>query len=342
MASNATPTSTTAATVATASCADQTLSEPSALQARPVLRSTTAEAGTIPSTSKPGYGPSWMTAPQFIIRLFTKFPLATFEANALPCNTVDVSDDVATLFVFAEDRDRLSYNPTCLKWQAYLRFAHLNYTSVPSTNHASPTGSLPFLLPAASRVALPCTDPRSFALPTPHAVPVASSRSTMYMALLDTSLRPAWLHALYIAPENTALLTRLYITPTSASRVVQAASLRTLRRAAETEVHMSVRAAAGHSAVLRPDTLYADARVALAALEAELARSESGWFLSAVEPTVFDAAVFSYVHLLLDESLVWGDDTLPCAVASFMGLVAHRDRVLNEYWPGEERRALKN
>ncbi|KAL5606111.1 uncharacterized protein BROUX77_003304 [Berkeleyomyces rouxiae] len=322
-------------------------SHPSASAETPPASTSKPAPASASASASASTASSWITAPQFIVRLFTRFPLATFEPNALPCNTPAVSDTHASLFVFAEAPNRLSYNPTCLKWQAYLRFARFDYVSLPSTNHASPSGSLPFLLPADTRVAVPCTDPATLPLPMPSAPPPPPPRSTTYAALLDASLRPAWLHALYLAPANTPLLRQLYIAPVSASSGVQTASLRGLRRAAASAVAAaaatgpSALSSAGAAAALQADALYADARAALAALEAELARSTSGWFFDALRPTAFDAAVFAYVHLLLDESLVWGDDTLPCAVASFMRLVAHRDRVLDEYWPGEERRALQ-
>jgi len=35
-------------------------------------------------------------------------------------------------------------------WQAYLTFTGLKFTTIPSNNHASPTGALPFLIPPTS------------------------------------------------------------------------------------------------------------------------------------------------------------------------------------------------
>lgn len=185
---------------------------------------------------------------------------------------------------------------------------------------------------------MPATSLASFAAraaPTPTPTPVRASPSPTYPALLDAAVRPAWLYALYLCAANTPLLRRLYIAPTSRSPAVQSASLAALRRAADAEVRALTRAD-----VAVPEALFGEARAALAALDARVAQSPSGWFLGEECPSELDAAVFAYVHLLLDESLVWGDDTLPCAVASFMGLVQHHDRILKRFWDKEEWRVL--
>jgi metaxin len=40
----------------------------------------------------------------------------------------------------------MSFNPACLKWQAYLRFCGIAFVVRKGCNHASPSGSLPFLM----------------------------------------------------------------------------------------------------------------------------------------------------------------------------------------------------
>ena len=48
---------------------------------------------------------------------------------------------------------------------------------------------------------------------------------------------------------------------------------------------------------------------------------------------MFDAAVFAYTNVLLDERLAWGDARLTEVVRAFEALVAHRERILGRYWP---------
>ncbi|KAH7025868.1 uncharacterized protein B0I36DRAFT_365519 [Microdochium trichocladiopsis] len=105
---------------------------------------------TRPSTSESG----WFSIPAPLARLFKKFPLLTYPPNELPARSPQ-QRDVATLYVFISDADALkglpSYNPTCLKWQTFLRLAGIKDLQLaPSNNHASPNGALPFLIPAIS------------------------------------------------------------------------------------------------------------------------------------------------------------------------------------------------
>lgn len=114
------------------------------------------------------------------------------------------------------------------------------------------------------------------------------------------------------------------------------------------------------TATIDPDRIYADARRALAALETLLypgAEGEAdaqqpgggGWFFGAPGPTLFDAAVFSYVYLILHGARAssdgdggggqqqhageaWGDDTLRRIVLECPRLVAHARRILDLCW----------
>lgn len=107
--------------------------------------------------------------------------------------------------------------------------------------------------------------------------------------------------------------------------------------------------------VLDPEKIYADARRAMEALETLLVQNtdDSAWFFGVSRPSLFDAHVFSYTHLILDnkyilpdilskersESLVdefWGDDTLRKIVRNCPRLVEHAETMLRTYWPGSQ------
>ena len=244
-----------------------------------------------------------------------------------------------------------------------------------SNNHASPTGALPFLIPyssaASSSFSAPTPTPipsnkleqwvrangtnkhkpppaaetaDHHALPTDTTTTKDSARLDAYEALLDHRLRPAWLRALYLSRGNAALLSRLYAAPATASPAVRAVLLHQLRRAAEAEVRKLQPSNSAAAA------LYAGAREAFAALEAALVgeddeeedENEKGgagrWFFGAKDPGLFDAAVFSYTHLLLPPAgdgggsggggLAWGDCALGEVLREFPALVRHRDAVL--------------
>lgn len=224
----------------------------------------------------------------------------------------------------------------------------MRHNLVASTNHASPSGSLPFLLPALSsdrldaRHLLPITSSRldlyaqrHGSLPSTSAPPPSSAetpdqqhlRQQAYQALLDSPIRNAWLYALYLSPANERLLRRLYITPVSRASPVQHSLLTQLRAAARAEIAKApdtpirngweltgnigdvLTWALSGRTVLDPDKIYADARRAMDALEALLAQNTNGgvWFFDAARPTLFDAHVFSYTHLILEDDYILPD-----------------------------------
>ncbi|KAH8670903.1 hypothetical protein BX600DRAFT_457788 [Xylariales sp. PMI_506] len=280
---------------------------------------------------------SWFAIPPPLATLFKRFPLVTYAANELPARSL-ASRELPTLYVFISDaeaaRGRPSFNPSCLKWQAFLKLAKVEFRIVPSTNHASPTGALPFLIPPSSP-----SDPDS-QIPIPsgkleqwvlaHAAisitDVASSKVDAYQTLLDYRIRSAWLHALYLSPANSKLLTELYIAPASATKLVQTTIFYQLRSAAEAQILQATGATR-----VNPATLYDKAQQAFEALATALGSNE--WFFGNSEPGVFDAAVFSYTHLLLDSSLNWEDARLTRSLEQSPSLIAHRNRILARCWP---------
>lgn len=124
----------------------------------------------------------------------------------------------------------------------------------------------------------------------------------------------------------------------------------------------------GGRTVLDPAKIYADARRAFDALETLLAQNTDGgsggaatvWFFDAPRPTLFDAHVFSYTHLILNDDYIlpdaarrqrgargtakqdepnrsaaefWGDETLRKIVRDCPRLVEHAETMLRTYWP---------
>lgn len=84
--------------------------------------------------------------------------------------------------------------------------------------------------------------------------------------------------------------------------------------------------------MINDETLFNQADEAFAALEKLLGDDE--WFFGAQRPGLFDASVFAYTHLLLDEGLGlgWVDGRLRERVLGRKGLVEHRARVLGGWF----------
>jgi metaxin len=128
---------------------------------------------------------------------------------------------------------------------------------------------------------------------------VSTLRLDAYQALLDVPVRNAWLHALYLEPEHTALLDGFYVASASSSSWVQGTLRHQLRRAAEGEILKTSSSSSGAGAgELDEDAVYSAAKDALNALASLLAESETDWFFGAAAPTLFDASVFAYTYLM--------------------------------------------
>jgi len=227
----------------------------------------------------------------------------------------------------------------------------VQYRLVPSSNHASPSGILPFLQPAATS-----KDQSS----APDAVPSnkltkwtkTQSSSTIeesddlryesYASMVNNALRKAWvrrtmihtkrddanryqLYQLYIHPSNSSLVHKLYIEPCSSSSFVQLAISHQLREAAEKELSKT-----SYSSTISEEDTMRDAAKAFAAFSELL--GEDQWFFGQKQPSMLDASIFAYTHLILDEDLQWGENELGRQVSQHQNLVAHRDRIINQYF----------
>lgn len=169
--------------------------------------------------------PGLFSAPTTIRSLFKSFPLAVHPAEALPSRARDIENTLPRLYVFTHERDAElglpSYNPSCLKWQVcifgltqilssqkvgvanakwlqiILKIANVDFQLVPSSNHASPSGALPFLiLPSMTSTAVPLTGEKIARFAKEHAPRVnlddPSPQIDAYQALIAHSVRPAW------------------------------------------------------------------------------------------------------------------------------------------------------
>ncbi|RMY83348.1 hypothetical protein D0862_11728 [Hortaea werneckii] len=289
--------------------------------------------------------------PPPVKRVFDKVPLVTYEANELPARAPrDRGENV--LYVFTTNdgarNGRPSFNPSCLRWQvrqdeetsgAYLKFHSVPFSTAPSSNHASPSGSLPFLLPAdrssdsyfKTQEAVTSSKIKKWIIRQrrKEAATINESEDVRYEAyasLLDNRIRRAWLYQLYLNPANAALLHDLYIAPCSSNPFVQLAIGHHLREAATTELTKSLA-----SDTIVEDELMHEAEEAFSALSQLL--SENDWFFELDRPSLFDANVFSYTHLLADQGgLQWRENKLGGLLKQHENLLRHRERVVSMYF----------
>ena len=81
------------------------------------------------------------------------------------------------------------------------------------------------------------------------------------------------------------------------------------------------------------EALYRESKKALDALSELL--GDDRYFFDEEKPGIFDAAVFAYTNILLDDGMQWEARRMNEDLASFKNLVGHRKRILDEYFPLE-------
>jgi len=134
------------------------------------------------------------------------------------------------------------------------------------------------------------------------------------------------LYTLYLEPLNfSSVAYRCYILPTSSNPLVRASISHSLRAAAEEELLK-------HTSIIDTDDLYSEADKAFEALSILL--GENTWFFGNEKPALFDASVFAYTQLLLDDGMGWKEKKLCTALRRRENLVQHRERLLVRYFGG--------
>lgn len=123
----------------------------------------------------------------------------------------------------------------------------------------------------------------------------------------------------------SAVAYKLYVSSTSSNPLVRASISYQLRAAAEAELLK-------HTSVIDTDDLYSEADKAFEALSVLL--GEDLWFFGNEKPALFDASVFAYTQLLLDDGLGWEEKKLCRALRRRENLVQHRERLLVRYFGG--------
>ncbi|KAK5151483.1 phosphatidylserine decarboxylase [Recurvomyces mirabilis] len=276
-------------------------------------------------------------------RIFDQTPLVTYPENAAPLRSGKIERRRNALYIFTTDeaayRGQPSFNPSCLKWQAFLRFEGLEFVTVPSSNHASPSGSLPFLLPTSDakkgRGAPVVGGKLKRWVAVQQKEKVKSKevqedvRYEAYASLVDHVIRRAWLYQLYLDSANYPLLHRLYIAPCSSNSFVQLAMAHQLHTSASAEIIKS-NSSSSPSNTIDEDEIFRGAEEALAAL-AELLGDEQ-WFFDQDKPGLFDAGLYAYTELLLDNDFGWAENRLGGMLRSHAGIVKHRETIREMYF----------
>lgn len=145
-----------------------------------------------------------------------------------------------------------------------------------------------------------------------------------YMSLINHTIRNAWLYYLYLDRQNfRSVAWPLYVVTSSSNPLVQQAIARQLRVAAQDELLKT-------SHLIDAVELYQHADEAFQALSIQL--GQDSHFFGSEQPGFFDASLFAYTHLLLDESIHWQTRFLTDLLLKYDNLVQHRSRLLKQYF----------
>ncbi|EZF78583.1 hypothetical protein H113_00314 [Trichophyton rubrum MR1459] len=321
-------------------------------------------AKTDPAMKTAEEGPkSWLPAiPKPVKRLFDQFPLVTYPPNTAPASSYSYSASASTastaspasststdanvgangrpdehrLYIFtsadAARNGRPSVNPQCLMWQAYLRFRGIEFRTIPSNNHASPDGALPFLLPAGPEgdSEPSCVAPSKLQnwadTNAKHQYTEAKISGVLrtYKSLLERNIRDAWLYTVYLDSSNfESIAKKAYVNPSTKNPLVRATLAYQLKEAAKDQLHRK-------DTYIDPEDILSEAKEAFNSLSYLL--GDNVYFTHGSTPCWFDASLFSYTHLILDETLGWKYNPLASFLEEHPNLVQHRQRILDKYF----------
>ncbi len=84
------------------------------------------------------------------------------------------------------------------------------------------------------------------------------------------------------------------------------------------------------SPMIDVEALYREGEKAFLALSELL--GEDNYFFGEAQPGLFDASVFAYTHILLDEGMVWKDKRIVEDLEKCDNLVRHREKILEEWF----------
>ena len=132
------------------------------------------------------------------------------------------------------------------------------------------------------------------------------------------------LYSLYLAPLNfNAVAFPLYIAPSTTNTLVRLSLAHQLRAAAEGELTKQ-------SARIDVEATYQGSDKAFGALSELL--GDEDYYFGERKPGLFDASVFAYTNILLDEGLGWKDLRVVDGLRKYSNLVEHRERIFEAYF----------
>jgi metaxin len=171
-----------------------------------------------------------------------------------------------------------------------------------------------------------------------------SSREEAYLTLVDGPVRRAWVYTMlprqhcwrerrltervqqyhmYLTSNFRTVTTKCYIDPQSSSSIVRLFSSRTLQNAARDDLLKT-------KPIIDERAIYLEAEQAFIALDTYVSEGIKN---GRTPTSLLDAAIFSYVYLLLElDEGVWSDRRLFDILKRFSGLREHKESIRKNHF----------
>ena len=152
-------------------------------------------------------------------------------------------------------------------------------------------------------------------------------RQDAYSALIDHTIRSAWLYYLYLDEDNfQAVAWPMYVASASASFMVRKALAYQLQNAAKEELLKT-------NITIDGPELYRRAEEAFQSLSTLL--GDDKFFFGQTTPGLFDASLFAYTQIILDDGIEWKSPALKVTLQRHRNLVQHRARLVRGFFSGQ-------
>jgi hypothetical protein len=133
------------------------------------------------------------------------------------------------------------------------------------------------------------------------------------------------LYQFYLDPANASTPSSLYVEPCSSNPFVQWTIAYQLRTATEQELSKT-----SASDTIVEEEIMRNASDAFTALSELLGSHE--WFFGQHQPGLFDASLFAYTYLILDEGIQWQENKLAETLKKHRNLVQHSGKIGEMYY----------
>ncbi|RIA88955.1 hypothetical protein C1645_773609 [Glomus cerebriforme] len=253
---------------------------------------------------------------QSIRQFLNKFPLKTHRS------LYGIRElDVPSLYIWGpgwKSGQETSFDQECVKWQTFLKFGKFEFETKRSNEPLmSPSGKLPFLMLSTDDVLVDDAIEKhvydSYSENLGSLTNEQEANSQAYIAFADNKLRNALLYYLWCEPANELMTHKKYVG--HYAKPLDKVLFHKYK-------NLAVKELLTRKPVLDKEEIYQEADEALQAISTVL--GDTDYFFGSRLPTIIDAVIFSYIHVILNIPLR--------RVKVPPNLLKYSERIYNDYF----------